>query len=45
MSVFNIDGQFVLRCEQGFVAGSVRDACTAYGYNSITWLDDTTPLH
>jgi len=44
LTVFNIEGELVIRAESELIAGSVRDACVAYGYDRITWLDGRTPL-
>jgi uncharacterized protein involved in tellurium resistance len=44
LSLYNVRGEFVLRAEMEEVAGSVRDAVNAYGFDSITWLDQRTPL-
>ena len=44
MSVYNVRGEFVLRAEMQPIVGSIRDACRAYGYDRITWLDDRTPV-
>ncbi|MGH3735269.1 MAG: hypothetical protein ACRDT6_06550 [Micromonosporaceae bacterium] len=44
LSLYNIDGEFVLRAEQDDPAASIRDACQAYGFERITWLDERTPL-
>jgi hypothetical protein len=44
LSVFNVGGELVLRAELDEVAGTVRDACVAHGYDRITWLDAYTPL-
>jgi uncharacterized protein involved in tellurium resistance len=44
MSLYNVHGEFVLRAEMEPVAGSIREACRAYGYDTITWLDDRTPV-
>jgi uncharacterized protein involved in tellurium resistance len=44
LSVYNVDGEFVVRAEMAGVDGSVRDACQAYGFDRITWLDDRTPV-
>ena len=43
LSLYNIDGEFVLRAEMEPIAGSVRDIGRAYGYERITWIDDRTP--
>lgn len=44
LSVYNIDGELVLRADSELVAGSLRDAANAYGFNQISWLDERTPL-
>lgn len=44
VSIYNVDGQLVLRAERDMVGGSLRDVCLAYGYDRITWLDPNTPL-
>ena len=44
LTVFNIDGELVIRAESELILGSVRDACLAYGFDRITWLDGRTPL-
>jgi hypothetical protein len=44
MSVFNVHSEFVIRAEMETVNGSIRDACKAYGYDRITWVDEKTPL-
>ncbi|HEX4727125.1 MAG TPA: hypothetical protein VH298_04975 [Jatrophihabitans sp.] len=44
MSLYNIDGQFVVRAEMEEFAGSVRDAVAGYGFDRIAWLDQRTPL-
>ncbi|GAA2009592.1 hypothetical protein JL107_17340 [Nakamurella flavida] len=43
-SVHNVAGEWVLRSEMNAVAPSIRDACRAYGFDRITWLDDHTPI-
>lgn len=43
-SAFNIAGELVLRAEFDQPAATVRDACLAYGFDRITWLDARTPL-
>lgn len=43
MSLYNIDGEFVLRAEMEPIAGAVRAIGKAYGYDQITWIDDRTP--
>ncbi|SOD71740.1 uncharacterized protein involved in tellurium resistance [Jatrophihabitans sp. GAS493] len=44
MSLYNIRGEFVLRAEMELIAGPIREACKAYGYDRISWLDDRTPV-
>jgi uncharacterized protein involved in tellurium resistance len=44
LSVYNVGGEFVVRAEMAHIDGAVRDACQAYGFDRITWLDDRTPV-
>jgi len=44
LSVINVAGELVLRNESDRIAGTVRDACVAYGFDRIAWLDGRTPL-
>jgi len=44
MSLYNIDGEFVLRAEMQTLNGDVREAARAYGYDTISWVDDRTPV-
>lgn len=44
LSLYNVDGELVLRAENELLAGSVRDAVQAFGFDTITWIDPTTPL-
>ncbi|MCU1659791.1 MAG: hypothetical protein JWO57_4447 [Pseudonocardiales bacterium] len=44
MSVYNVGGEFVLRAEMLPIAGSIREASRAFGYDRISWLDDRTPV-
>jgi uncharacterized protein involved in tellurium resistance len=44
LSLYNIDGELVLRAEQSFIGGSIREATAAFGFERISWLDDHTPL-
>jgi hypothetical protein len=44
MSLYNVRGEFVLRAEMQALNGGVREACRAYGYDRITWLDDRAPV-
>jgi hypothetical protein len=43
LSIVNVGGELWLRAEMETVAGSIRDACRAYGFDRITWKDDRTP--
>ncbi|HEX5401925.1 MAG TPA: hypothetical protein VFX16_06445 [Pseudonocardiaceae bacterium] len=44
-SVYTVDGELVIRSELRSFTGSVRDACRAYGFDGITWLDANTPAN
>jgi hypothetical protein len=44
LSIYQVDGELVLRAENELLAGSVRDAVRAFGFDAITWIDPTTPL-
>jgi uncharacterized protein involved in tellurium resistance len=44
LSLYNVDGEFVLRAELETISGSIREAARAYGYDRITWLDDRNPV-
>lgn len=44
LSLYNVRGEFVLRAEQDSGSASVREACQAYGFDRITWLDARTPV-
>ena len=44
ISLYNIEGEFVLRAEVDRIAGAVRDVARAFGYDGITWADDHTPV-
>ncbi|SDJ53730.1 Uncharacterized protein involved in tellurium resistance [Frankineae bacterium MT45] len=44
MSLYNIGGEFVLRAEMELISGPIREACKAYGYDRISWLDDHSPV-
>jgi uncharacterized protein involved in tellurium resistance len=45
LSLYNVDGEFVLRAELQPLAGEVREASRAYGFDRISWLDDRTPVN
>jgi uncharacterized protein involved in tellurium resistance len=44
VSIYNLDGEFVLRAEMETITGDVREAARAYGYDRITWRDDRSPV-
>jgi hypothetical protein len=44
LSVYRIDGEFVLRAEAERVSGAARDVAQAFGYSQISWADDRTPV-
>ncbi len=44
ISLYNVDGELLIRAEMETIAGDVREAARAYGYNRITWRDDRTPV-
>lgn len=43
-SVYNLGGELVVRSEMDLVAANVRDACRGYGFDRVSWVDDTTPI-
>ena len=44
LSIYNVRGEFVVRAEMENIAGSIRTAVQAYGFDRISWLDDRTPV-
>ena len=44
LSVLRVGGELVLRAEDELIEGTLRDACTAHGFEQITWVDTRTPL-
>ncbi|MDQ1722217.1 MAG: hypothetical protein QOI26_1951, partial [Pseudonocardiales bacterium] len=44
LSIYNVRGEFVVRAEMENIAGSIRNAVQAYGFDRISWLDDRTPV-
>jgi hypothetical protein len=44
LSIYQVRREFVLRAEMQAMFGDVRDACRAYGFDKITWLDGRTPV-
>jgi uncharacterized protein involved in tellurium resistance len=43
LSLYTLDGELVIRAEMENIAGDVREAARAYGYDRITWRDDRAP--
>lgn len=44
LTFYNLDGELVVRAEMETIAGDVREAARAYGYDRITWRDDRHPV-
>ncbi|MFQ1003886.1 hypothetical protein [Modestobacter sp. SSW1-42] len=44
LSLYAIDGEFVLRAEGELLTGAVREVAQAFGYDRITWADGATPV-
>ena len=44
MSIYDLDGELVIRAEMETITGDVREAARAYGYDRITWRDDRHPV-
>ncbi|MEV0127690.1 hypothetical protein AB0H83_04400 [Dactylosporangium sp. NPDC050688] len=44
LSLYNVDGELVLRAEAQPVPGRIRDACLAFGYDRIAWRDADTAI-
>jgi hypothetical protein len=44
LSLYNVAGELVVRAEMETIAGDVRQAAAAYGYERIAWRDDHTPV-
>jgi hypothetical protein len=44
LSVYNVDGELVLRAEPPNAAATVRNACDVYGFDRISWRDDDNPV-
>lgn len=43
VTIYQVDGELVVRAEPRLVSTSVREACLAFGFDRITWLDPNTP--
>jgi uncharacterized protein involved in tellurium resistance len=44
LSIYNLDGEFVVRAEMETITGDVREAARGYGYDRITWRDERSPV-
>ena len=44
VSLYNLNGEIVVRTELETIEGDVREAARAYGYDRITWRDDRSPV-
>ena len=44
ISLYNLDGELVVRAELESIVGDVREAARAYGYDRIAWRDDRSPI-
>ena len=44
LALYNVGGRLVIRREMQPFATTPKAACLAYGYDTITWVDDWTPL-
>ncbi|SHF53025.1 Uncharacterized protein involved in tellurium resistance [Jatrophihabitans endophyticus] len=43
-TIYNMDGELVVRAELETIDGDVREAARAYGFGRITWRDGRTPV-
>ena len=43
VTIYQVDGELVVRAEPREVSTTVREACLAFGFDRITWLDPSTP--
>lgn len=44
LTMYNMDGELVVRAEMETIVGDVREAARAYGFDRITWRDDRHPV-
>lgn len=44
LTIYNVYGELVVRTEMETIAGDVREAARAYGFDRITWRDDRNPV-
>lgn len=43
-TIYNMDGELIVRAELETIAGDIREAARAYGFDRITWRDDRHPV-
>ena len=43
-TVYNVDGELVVRAEPREACPTVREVCLAFGFDRIAWLDSRTPM-
>lgn len=43
-SVYNVRGELILRSEMDLIGATVREACRGYGFDRISWIDDSNPI-
>ncbi|TKV57814.1 hypothetical protein FDO65_16915 [Nakamurella flava] len=43
-AIYQVDGELVVRAERDLAGRTVKEACRAYGFDRISWLDDQTPV-
>jgi hypothetical protein len=43
VTIYQVGGELVVRAERREVVSNVREACLAFGFDRITWLDPNTP--
>jgi uncharacterized protein involved in tellurium resistance len=44
LSIYVLDGEFVVRAELEKVPGASREVARRYGYDRVTWADDDVPV-
>jgi hypothetical protein len=43
VTIYQVGGELTVRAEPREVLPNVREACLAFGFDRITWLDPNTP--
>ncbi len=43
-SAYNLRGELVIRAEMDLIGTTVQEACRGYGFDRISWVDQTTPI-